>query len=77
MKKLGCKATKVIGNGWGGSVVGIVEDELGDQVVGMVMEEYYCGGGGLMVSDDLDNYVFRSFAGRGSCILDPRYEIWY
>ncbi|EGR33578.1 hypothetical protein IMG5_048810, partial [Ichthyophthirius multifiliis] len=79
MTQLGCKCTKVIGEGWGGSVLGIVEKEKGDKIVEFIMNEYYCAKENkhLMIADDLNFYVFKTLASSGSCILNPEYEIWF
>ncbi|KAL4487577.1 hypothetical protein ABPG72_017366 [Tetrahymena utriculariae] len=78
MKELGCKSTKVIGDGWGGSVIGIVEESKADKIIEFIMDGYYSNKDNkLMVSDDLNNYVFKSLPSRGACILNPEYEIWF
>lgn len=41
MKQLGCKASKVVGDGWGGSVIGIIEDAKAEKTIEFIMDEYY------------------------------------
>lgn len=31
----------------------------------------------LMVSDDLNLYIFKTYLSRGITILNPEYEIWF
>ena len=43
------------------------------------MKEYYLDpeNKNLMVTDDLSQYVFKTYPARGAAVLDPRYEIWF
>ena len=78
MLQLGCKAVKSVSIGWGGALVGICPIDKIDGIVNALMNEYYLKyKDQLMVSDDLNMYVFKSLASAGAVVLDPTYEIWF
>jgi hypothetical protein len=56
-----------------------VEEARADTTVEFIMKEYYMNPENkeLMVTDDLNEFVFKTYPSRGGVVLDPQYEIWF
>lgn len=77
-QKLGALGTRMTGGGWGGCCVSLVKESDVQNFRDTIQQEYFMNpANGLLVSDDLDMYVFPSYPGKGATIIDPQYEVWY
>jgi len=77
-QKLGAFGTRMTGGGWGGCCVSLIREKDIQTFRDTIQTEYFMNPtNGLLISDDLDMYVFPSYAGKGATIIDPQYEVWY
>ncbi|KRX01671.1 Ribosomal protein S5 domain 2-type fold [Pseudocohnilembus persalinus] len=77
MKQLGCQGAKILGKGWDGLVIGLVQESKVEKTLEFLMDEYYLKKENkLALTDDIDYLQFKSYPSCGAKLLDPQYEIW-
>lgn len=80
-RSLGAFGSRLTGAGWGGCCVSLIKEADLAQFVDKIQSDYYLKqrepGQQLWVSDDLNRYVFATKPGKGACVLDPKFCVWF